>query len=57
MLFTLFSKYLENRSNIVRFNLQFYYLLTSEKWLFTLFWKYSEIAVKGFVTIYSYANY
>ena len=37
MHFTLFSKYLENRSKIVRFNLQFYYLLTDEKMTFHTF--------------------
>ena len=39
MHFTLFSKYLENRCNIVRFNLQFYYLLTGEKMTFHTFLK------------------
>ena len=39
MHFTLFSKYLENRSKIVRFNLQFYYLLTGEKMTFHTFRK------------------
>ena len=39
MHFTLFSKYLENRSKIVRFNLQFYYLLTDEKITFHTFRK------------------
>ena len=39
MHFTLFSKYLENRSKIVRYNLQFYYLLTGKKMPFHIFLK------------------